>query len=49
MQNTLIYEVKMGVCYTVCRWMRNTLERNKDRNDLSDKNGKVDDKFIKNP
>jgi hypothetical protein len=27
LQNALIYEVKMGDIYTVCRWMRNTFER----------------------
>ena len=27
MQNALIYEVKMGNIYTVCRWMRNTFGR----------------------
>lgn len=27
MQKALIYEVKMGDIYTVCRWMRNTFGR----------------------
>ena len=27
MQNALIYEVKMGICYTNFRWMRNTFGR----------------------